>query len=280
MLRTDTLRARWKTKFGDMIFIYRKPNNEGLQIILNGLFLRIHLSMSSNEHIALDQTIECSINRHGKSHGGINGRFIEETIAVWTNSFGFHAVLTNILHDVCDIETDNNGIDSHVECTPIRQTIDEQDLTKIMNKLKQEKLFSPATNEFRTLMSDKLVHEDVINNISTCFDRGLEAMASYVKYRLIKKVVPIDEPLKAMYYLKLSNSDLYVPGQTFSLNKSNRIYAKSRDLTKNMQSIDKKMRNVLIVAEQRRLPLPTLLNHEFAAASLALCDIRNADFLN
>ncbi|CAF2918258.1 unnamed protein product [Rotaria sp. Silwood2] len=152
-------------------------------------------------YIALDQTIVCSINRHGKSHGGINGRFTEETIDVWTNSFGFHAVLTNILHDVCDIETDNNGIDYHVECIPTRQTIDEQDLTKIMNKLKQEKLFSPATNEFRTLMSDKLVHEDVINNISTCFDRGLEAMASYVKYRLIKKVVPIDEPLKAMYYL-------------------------------------------------------------------------------
>ncbi|CAF1502004.1 unnamed protein product, partial [Rotaria sordida] len=123
------------------------------------LFERLSKSFAVNRtyrpfsNIALDQAIECSINNHGKNHEDVTGRFTEETIDVWINSYTYRAVLTGILHDICDIETDNNNIDSHIECTPTRQTVDEQDLTKIINKPRQENIFSPTNIQFRKLMS-------------------------------------------------------------------------------------------------------------------------------
>ncbi|CAF1066491.1 unnamed protein product [Adineta steineri] len=54
--------------------------------------------------IALDQSIECSINLHGKSHGLISGKRNNDSIDAWIHSFSFRAVLTDALHEICSIE--------------------------------------------------------------------------------------------------------------------------------------------------------------------------------
>ncbi|CAF1098692.1 unnamed protein product, partial [Didymodactylos carnosus] len=151
--------------------------------------------------IALDQSIECSINKLGKGHGGISGKFHESTIDNWINSFSYRALLTSVLHEICGLETTNNNLNSHLECTPTRQAIDETDLAILLKVLKSEHLFSPSSSHARKLLSGKIIHEDIILNICTSFDRGQEALSTYIKERLIDKTVRFEEPLKAMLRL-------------------------------------------------------------------------------
>ena len=109
--------------------------------------------------------------------------------------------MTSVLHEFCQIETENNNIDSHIECTPSRQAKDNQELTILLTKLKEDEIFSSTSNQFRKLLSGKIVHDDIIDNISTSFVRGEEALSTYIKDRLINKTVKIDDLLRAMYRL-------------------------------------------------------------------------------
>ena len=151
--------------------------------------------------IAPDQTIESSINKYGKSRGGISGKFTDEAIDIWTNSYAFRATLTSILHEICAIETEENSVDSHIECTASRQEKDNHDLNVLLIKLKQEQILSSNSPQFRKLLCGKIVHDDIINNITSSFVRGQEAMLMYIKDRLINETVSVEEPLKAMYLL-------------------------------------------------------------------------------
>ncbi|CAF4469486.1 unnamed protein product, partial [Didymodactylos carnosus] len=51
-------------------------------------------------YIALDQTIECSINKFGKGCGGISGRFSHDLIDEWANSFAYRALLTTAAYEL------------------------------------------------------------------------------------------------------------------------------------------------------------------------------------
>ena len=105
--------------------------------------------------IELDQTIESSINKYGKSHGGISGKFTDEAIDIWTNSYAFRTTLTSILHEICAIETEENSVDFHIECTASRQEKDNHDLNVLLIKLKQEQIFSSNSSQCRKLLSGK-----------------------------------------------------------------------------------------------------------------------------
>jgi len=150
--------------------------------------------------IALDQTIECTINKYGKSHGGIDGRFDEKTINQWVDSFAFRALASSVMHELCELETDRNSLDSHAECTPHRQEVDENDLITIMKNLRVEELFTSKNTHCRKLRSGMLFHEDIIENVCTLNERGSEALTKYIDERLIDKIgkIDIDAPLKAM----------------------------------------------------------------------------------
>ncbi|CAF1452999.1 unnamed protein product [Didymodactylos carnosus] len=66
--------------------------------------------------IAMDQAIECTINKVGKGHGGISGRFSQDLINIWVNSFAYRALLTTVTNEIAGLETSKNAIDSHIEC--------------------------------------------------------------------------------------------------------------------------------------------------------------------
>lgn len=150
--------------------------------------------------IALDQTIECTINRYGKSIGGINGRFDDETIDQWINSFAFRALASSTMHEICELETSNNSIDSHVECNPDRQEVDNEDVMVIVKALRPESLFDRNNDKCRKLRSGFIFHDDIIDNICTLQVRGLEALNKYIDERLTDHMgrIDIDAPLPAM----------------------------------------------------------------------------------
>ena len=55
---------------------------------------------------------------------------------------------------------------------------------------------------------------------------------------------------------------------------------KAKDLTETLNSIDKLMRNTLIICEQRNIPLQSVFSHEFTIAPLSLCDQHNCNTMN
>lgn len=66
----------------------------------------------------------------------------------------------------------NNSIDSHAECSPYRQTSDDYDLSIIVKKLRQENLFTMVNTECRKIQSGLIIHDDIISNIISLYERG------------------------------------------------------------------------------------------------------------
>ena len=153
-----------------------------------------------NLAIALDQTIECTINKHGKSRGGIDGRFDDKTIDTWVNSFAFRALASTVMHEICQLETAGNSIDSHAECSPHRQELDENDLATIVRSLRGEELFGTKNLYCCKLRSGMIFHPDINESVCSLHKRGSEALIKYIDDRLVDKAnkTPIDAPLKAM----------------------------------------------------------------------------------
>jgi hypothetical protein len=118
-----------------------------------------------NLGIALDQTIECTINKYGRSHGEIDGRLEEKTIDQWVDSFAFRALGSTVMHEICHLETAQNSVNSHVECSSRRQELDHDDLTIITTNLHSEDLFNMKNSHCHKLCSSVIFHKDIIENI-------------------------------------------------------------------------------------------------------------------
>ena len=89
--------------------------------------------------MVLDQVIECTINKHGKSKGGINGLLNE--YAIDELFFSFRAIVSSSLHEICGSECAANSINSHMRCSDNRKVLDEPDLCMIFKNLLEESLF-------------------------------------------------------------------------------------------------------------------------------------------
>ncbi len=143
--------------------------------------------------------------------GGINGKLTPESIDVWCNSFAFRSTLSSIINEIAGIERTNNTIDAHVECSFSRMMQDNKDLSIIMKKLYDENLFKINNINVRKIMNGKIIHEKIIENVVTMYERGLEKMHSFIQERYIDRSVHIDDRLSAMVRLKLS--DPYVSNE-------------------------------------------------------------------
>ncbi|CAF4125635.1 unnamed protein product, partial [Rotaria sordida] len=241
----------------------------------------IDLFVSSSLDIALDQLIECTINKYGKGKGGINGLFNEETINNWTSSFAFRALAASTLHEICSIETDDNSIDAHVECSPNRLLLDDNDLSIIIRKLRSENLFTMVHVECRRLQSGLVIHNDIISNITSLHERGEQALSLFTRERLIEQQVPVDAPLKKKIFLKLSQADSYVPISSHTNKSSSSISSNIKDYNTLVKFADDEIRRIIIIGEQRQLtPMSDFFAHEYAPVALSLCDSSNVYLLN
>jgi hypothetical protein len=75
--------------------------------------------------------------------------------------------------------------------------------------------------------------------------------------------------------LEFIDADTYVPGNLNASRKS-----QPKDIGKIIKEADEEIRRVIVIAQQRHLPLGSFFAHEFCPTSLALCDSRNINLLN
>ncbi|CAF0950439.1 unnamed protein product, partial [Didymodactylos carnosus] len=218
--------------------------------------------------IAMDQTIECTINKLGKGHGGISGRFSSQLIDTWTRSFAYRSLLTNVTQTLCEYETNLNCVDAHLECTPSRYDLDDKDLQLILEKLKHEDLFTSTDADVTKLMTkqSKVIHADIVKDLCSSVERGTQALETFIDERIIRKLVPMQQRLKAIHRLRLKDSDRYEP-------LSGKISKPRINLVKEkpLKLVDNDIKRYLILGEHRQLDLSQLFSHEFTHQPLALC---------
>ncbi|CAF4507899.1 unnamed protein product [Didymodactylos carnosus] len=155
--------------------------------------------------IAVDQTIECTINRYGKGRGGISGHFSKQLIDRWCQAFSFRAILSSVIAEIVSLETGLNSLDTHIEYTPTRIVVDNKDLSLCITKLKSENLFSCEQNSLSKLFTGKIIHNDIVLNICNSYERGYELLKKYSVERLINKTVNVYDKIdfgKKCLYLK------------------------------------------------------------------------------
>ena len=135
--------------------------------------------------------------------GGISGKMNPESIEIWCKSFAFRSMLSSIVNEIACIERTNNTIDAHAECSLSRMIQDNKDLSIITKLLYEENLFKINNTHVRKIMNGKIIHEKIIENVVTMYERGLQKMHSFIKERYIDHSVNIDDRLSAMVRLKL-----------------------------------------------------------------------------
>ena len=79
---------------------------------------------------------------------------------------------SGIFHEICQIKTEKTSAEPHVECTRTRQQYDNQELYILLTKLKQEEIFFANTNQLLKLLSERIMHDEIFENICTPFVRG------------------------------------------------------------------------------------------------------------
>lgn len=153
--------------------------------------------------IGLDQAIECSINKFGKSHGGISGHFSDIAIDIWCNSFGYRADLSRTLHEICGMSSNVDTLDAHLECSPNQQATDSEDLSIILTKLKKEQIFDVSVQQCRKLSSGRVIHDEIIDDICDLTRRGHLELIKFTENRLIHNREGIDDTIKKMPRLSM-----------------------------------------------------------------------------
>jgi hypothetical protein len=178
--------------------------------------------------------------------GGITGKLTPESIETWCNSFAFRSTLSSIINEIAGIEKTNNSIDGHAECSSSRMMQDEKDLSVIMKALYDENLFKMNNVHVRKIMNGKIIHEKIIENVVTMYERGLQKMNSFIQERYIDRSVNINDRLPAMFRLRLS--DPYVSSEE---PQSKKKKTNNASMSKIVKEADNQIRNIVSLSDFR-----------------------------
>ncbi|CAF4252684.1 unnamed protein product, partial [Rotaria sp. Silwood2] len=224
--------------------------------------------------IALDQTIEVTINKAGKGHGGVTGRCSIDLIDIWSNSFAYRSLLSTITSELAAVESSSNSVESHIECSPTRMQADHIDLQIILDKLIEEKMFSCNTSNVTQIFTGKIIHPDIIE--SNCQSRkiGAEALEVFIRERLVGCSVPVNKPLHASSLLYIRDNDTYesTGSGVHKRSKKNSIV--------DIKKIDAEIRRVVLIAQYRPVDLVAVFGHEFSTVPISLCSLEDPNLLN
>ncbi|CAF4371676.1 unnamed protein product, partial [Rotaria sp. Silwood2] len=224
--------------------------------------------------IALDQTIEVTINKMGKGHGGITGRCSMKSIDIWSKSYTFRSLLSTVASELAGIESNVNSMESHVECSQTRMESDHVDLQIILDKIIDEKLFSSDTNDVIQIFTGKVIHPDIIE--SNCMSRitGAEILKKFIHERLVNCSTPLSVTLNASSLLRIRDNDTYESSRS-NVKKSSR-----RKSTIDIKKVDAEIRRILLLSQYRPIDLESVFSHELSTIPISLCSLEDVNMLN
>lgn len=153
----------------------------------------VQRSINAFSQVAVDQTIEQTVNRDTKSKGGIGG-FSSNRGAVqrWLLTSHERVAITLACREMAGICM-TGGDCTIKEKGKERMSVDEKDVQKVQATLTNwRNPFVPSdTDEICQLASGAIATKKLEDDLLMAYDRGNKAMETFIKLGLVKAKVPL-----------------------------------------------------------------------------------------
>ncbi|CAF2862598.1 unnamed protein product [Rotaria sp. Silwood2] len=224
--------------------------------------------------IPMDQTIEVTINKAGKGHAGISGRYNKNMIDIWCRSFSYRSLLSTLTFEFAEYETDNDNIDAHIECSPSRLESDQHDFATLLNFFYKERLFTCEDETVTQLFFGQQFQTVIIDDILDYVRRGKVALEEFIKERFVLCSIPSQTSMNKMKLLKLRDNDRFDP-------QSGLVKRTPKKVIDNIKEIDEIIIKAIILSQYRpKINLIEFFGHEFSSRPISLCNRNNNDLMN
>ncbi|CAF4364559.1 unnamed protein product, partial [Didymodactylos carnosus] len=135
--------------------------------------------------LALDEAIECTINRGSKSKCGISGKMDDDRLHSYYRSSSLGAKMLRTVEELLSIE--ENGSEMNIENIFSRIQRDNSDLKIIINSIKINPFMINNNTSFMRLSTGIIVPDDVVKEILNAGTLGAEQSLEFITKRLIEK---------------------------------------------------------------------------------------------
>ena len=227
-----------------------------------GEFVAQRSTGSSFSQVAVEQTIEQTINRDTKSKGGIISFSLNKGVVHrWLLTSHERAAITQACRDMAGLHV-TDGDDVVKEMGKLRMTAEERDVKKVQTTLYSwvNQLTLTDDQEICHLASGLTSSRKIEDDLLTAHKQGQEAMIAFIKKVLLSSEVPLHDPLKK---LKLAN---------FTSLTLDKVKISGRDV---MTKADRNLfARLLVVARKRSMDLREVFEYSLGplAWSLASAD--------
>jgi hypothetical protein len=208
--------------------------------------------------VASDQALEQTINREGKSQGGVVGFTLRKgALTRWLMTRHVTTAYVDAMKELCD--TDAKGQKVHQEHGASRTERDERDIQKIMEAVEQRQNpfdLESIPEELINIASGQVASEKVAKGLSSFLQDGAKQNAVFIEERLAKS-----KRTKSFWEPEKRNQCA-----TFKDMKTS-VGVQSRQV--HMDS-DVLFRRLLAVSKQREVSMETVMSHELAAVPPSL----------
>ena len=209
--------------------------------------------------VATDQALEQTINREGKSQGGVVGFTLRKgALTRWLMTRHVTTAYVDGMKELCD--TVAKSPRAHKEHGASRMDKDERDIQKIMEAVEQKQNpfdLDSVPEELSNIASGQVASEKVAKELSNFLQDGAKQNAVFIEQRLTKS-----KRTKSFWDPEKRNQCA-----TFKDMKTSAGVSVSRQV--HMDS-DLLFRRLLAVSKQREVSMETVMSHELAAVPPSL----------
>ena len=234
----------------------------------------VQRSGNAFSQVAVDHTIEQTINRDTKSQGGIIGFSLNKgAVQRWLLTSHERAAITQACREMAGMSVTNaDGVIK--EKGKGRMSVDEGDVKKVQSTLSNwGNPFSPNdTDEICHLASGMAAPKKLEEDLLVAYDKGEEAMTAFIKKRLTTNEVPFYDPipkLKLATFDSVTLAPVKIGGREVMLKADRDLFAR-----------------LLVVAQTRDMDLREVFRYSLgpipwslASADGSLCKTNKAKLL-
>ncbi len=259
-------RAAGRTNYGKYMPVYvaemkalEHEQPEAYTFMQQGGFVVRRSEHRSFNCVATDQALEQTINREGKSQGGVVGFTLRKgALTRWLMTRHVMTAYVDAMKELCD--TDDQSPKAHKEHGASRMDRDERHIQKIMEAVEQRQNpfdLDSIPEELINIASGQVASEKVAKDLSSFLQDGAKQNAIFIEQRLAKS-----KRTKSFWEPEKRNQCA-----TFKDMKTSVGVSISRKV--HMDS-DVLFRRLLAVSKQREVSMETVMSHELAAVPPSL----------
>ena len=241
----------------DMVTLQRKQP-KFYQYLLDGGFV-VRLSSRRFNAVATDHALEQTINREGKSQGGVIGFTLRKgALTRWMATRHVTAQYAEALKEMCQ-NSKQTTAKNHAEHSKTRMARDEQDVIKIVEYVAESHNpfdLDTVPDELVNITTGQVASREVSIGLVNLLEVAQKRNIPFVEKRLV-----VDRTLSFWGTDKWSKAPTFVKmSQSPTSNKTDKIMMDSEVL----------FRRLLAVAKQRDVYLEQVLSHELAPVPRSL----------